>query len=189
MSSSLLAKVERARGRFRQDVADQLQMAAGRAGLAATVTLEHDRAVLEVDAPVSDGSLARIVAAFRNEKDREPGDAVTLFVEMGDERTTLLDLAWRDDPGLGEEAALQQRLAELKTRTDERLPLDRRGLNATADVRTGPYAKGEVARQLAGDLKRAASAAPGPSRALVVVEERRPVEGRSTHREERSITL
>src|SRR5262245_40173913 len=121
MSSSLLAKVERARGRFREDVAYQLQTEAAKAGLAATVTLEQDRAVLEFDASGSEGAPPRVVAAFHDDRDVEPGgsEEVTLFIEMGEERTTLLDLAWRDDPGLGEEAALRQRLAELETRTDE----------------------------------------------------------------------
>ena len=72
-----------------------------------------------------------------------------------------------------EGAALQQRLAELEARTDERLPLERRGLNAAADVRTGRYSRGDVIRQLAADLKRAAAQAPPawePSHALVAIQ-------------------
>ena len=101
--SSLLAAVERARGRFRQDVADQLRMAAEKAGLAATVTLDHERAVLEFDAALPDGALPRVIAAFDDERNGEPGgsDQVTVCVETGEERTTLLTLAWRDDPRLG----------------------------------------------------------------------------------------
>jgi hypothetical protein len=51
---------ERARGRFRLDVADHLRMAAGKMGLAATVTPDHERAVREFD----DGTLSRVIAAF-----------------------------------------------------------------------------------------------------------------------------
>jgi len=55
MSSSLLAALERARAR--QDVADQLRIAAEKAGLAATITLDHERAVLELDAGLPEGAL------------------------------------------------------------------------------------------------------------------------------------
>jgi hypothetical protein len=137
MSLSLLAAVERARARFRQDVADQLRIAVGKAGLTATVTLDPERAVLELDAALPEGALPGVVAAFNDDGHGEPGgsDRVIVRVETGEERNTLLTLAWLDDPGLDEEAALQRRLAELEARTDERLPLERRGLNAAADVR------------------------------------------------------
>ena len=169
------AAVERARARFRRDVADQLQLAAEKAGLAATVTLDDERAVLEWGATVPDSTPIQVIAAFNEERDAEPGvsDRVSVRVETGEERRTLLTLAWRDDPDVDERTALQGRLAELEARTDERLPLERRGLNASADVRTGRYAKGDVIRQLAGDLKRAApQALPAPeqSHALVAVE-------------------
>jgi hypothetical protein len=188
MPSSLLAAVERARARFRQDVADQLRIAAEKAGLAATVRLDHARAVLELDAALPEGALPGVVAAFNDDGDGEPrgSDQVTVRVETGEERDTLLTLAWLDDPGLDEEAALQRRLAELEARTDKRLPLERRGLNAPADVRTGRYARGEVIRQLAGDLKRAAGQAPrAQSQALVVVEPPRPVLPRAPDRREK----
>ena len=156
-------------------------MAAEKAGLAATVTLDHERAVLEFDAPPIDGTPPRVVAAFSGDHmDGEPGrsDQLTLSAEVGDERMSLLTLAWRDGPGLDEGAALQQRLAELEARTDERVPLERRGLNAPADERTGRYARGDVIRQLAGDLKRTdaqAPLAPKQSHALVAIEPSRPV--------------
>jgi hypothetical protein len=191
MSSSLLGAVERARERFRQDVADQLQIAVQKAGVTATVTLDRERAVLEFDATIADAAAPRVVAAFNEEGDAEPGgpDRLTLWAEMGEERTVLLDLAWRGDPELDEEAALRQRLGELNARIDKRLPLDRRGLHAVADVRTGRYAKGDVIRQLAGDLKRAAARAPpapGPSQALVAIEPVRPVPARAADRDESS---
>ena len=191
MSSSLLARVERARGRFRRDVADQLRLAANKAGLAGTVTLDHERAILQFDATPSDGAVPHVIATFNDDKDGEPGgsDGVSLCVETSEERTTLLTLAWRDDPGLDEGAALQERLAELEARTDERLPLERRGLNAAADVRTGRYARSDVVRQLAGDLKRAAAQAPPApeqSRVLVAIEQPRPVLTRALDRGDRS---
>ena len=114
---------------------------------------------------------------------------MTLYVETGEERRELLTLAWRADAGLDEGAALQQRLSELEARTDERLPLERRGLNAVADVRTGRYAKGDVIRQLAGDLKRAAPQTPParePSHALVAIDGPRPVLARALDRAEGS---
>jgi len=107
-------------------------------------------------------------------------------VESGEERNTLLTLAWLGDPGLDEEAGVQRRLADLEAGTDERLPLERRGLNAPADVRTGRYARGDVIRQLAGDLKRAAGQmppAPEQSHALVAIEP--PVSTRAPDRVER----
>lgn len=180
MSSSILAAVERVRARFRQDVADQLRTAAEDAGLAATLTLDHERAVLEFDESLVDGPSPRVVATFNDDSDGG-SDRVHLYAETGDERTTLLTLAWRIAPGLEDEAALQLRLAQLETLTDERLPLERRGLNAPADERTGRYAKGDVIRQLAADLKRAA-AQESPVRAqshpLVVIEPLRSVTAR-----------
>ena len=173
MSSSLLAKLKRARERFRQDVADQLQMAAGKAGLAATVTLHPDRAVLQFeDAPAD---MPCIVAAFDDDGHGEPNlsDRVSLHVETGEERTMLLSLAWRDDRETEGGAVAQGRLAELEARTDERLPLALRGLNASADRRTGRYAKGDAVRHLIGDLTRVGQhlrGASGPSRALVAIE-------------------
>ena len=191
MSSSPSDAVERARGCFRQDVADQLRMAAGKAGLAATVTLDNERAVLEFDAPPSDGGLPRVVAAFSYEHDAATGafDQLTLRIETDEERTSLLILAWGENAGLDEGTALQQRLAELETRTDVSLPLERRGFNAPADVRTGRYAKGDVIRQLARDLERAApKAPPAPeqSHALVAVAEPRAVVTRPPDRGERA---
>jgi len=189
MSSSLFAAVERARACFHQDVADQLRMAAERAGLVATVTLDDERAILEFDEALAGGVLPRVTAAFSDDRGSEPGgsDHVTLSVETGDERGTLLTLAWRDELGLDEAEALQRRLAELGSRTDERLPLERRGLNAPADVRTGRYARGDVIRQLAGDLQRAAAQAPPAmerSHALVAIQEPPPVLARAPDRAE-----
>src|SRR5262245_24849864 len=131
MTSSLLARVERARASFRQDVADQLQMAAKRAGVIATVTLDRERAVLELEGTFSDGARPRVIAVFNDDRDGELGgsDGLILGVETSEDWTTLLTLAWRDDPGQGQEEALERRLAELEARTDERLPLVRRGLN------------------------------------------------------------
>jgi hypothetical protein len=189
MSSSLFAAAEHARARFRQDVTDQLRMVAENAGLAGSVTLDRERAVLEFNGPALDGSLPRFVAAFNDGSDGETGssDRLTLYAEVGDEPMNLLTLAWRHDPELDEQAALQHRLAELEARTDESLPLDRRGLNAPADERTGRYARGDVLRQLAGDLKRAAARAPlafEQSHALVPIKQPRPVLTRVPDREE-----
>jgi hypothetical protein len=175
MSSAL----ERARERFRKDVAGQLRMAADKAGLAASVAVDDERAVLEFDETGSGAALLRVIVVFD-----DPGGAaghterLTLGVESGEEATVLLSLAWRGRPGLDEAAGLDERLAGLEARTDESLPLERRGLNAAADERTGRYAKGDAVRQLAGDLKRAAAQAPPvpiPSHALVPVDPPRPV--------------
>jgi hypothetical protein len=87
MSSSLSTAVERARGRFRRDVAEQLQIAAEKAGLAATVTLNDERAVLELGGAASDSPALLVIAAFNEERDAEPGaDQVSVRVETGDER-------------------------------------------------------------------------------------------------------
>lgn len=66
MPLSLFAAVERAHARFRQDVADQLRMAAEKAGLAASVSLDHERAVLEFDEAHS-GAAPRVIAVFSDE--------------------------------------------------------------------------------------------------------------------------
>jgi hypothetical protein len=58
-----------------------------------------------------------------------------------------------------------------------------------ADVRTGPYAKGDAVRQLAADLKHAAGQEPpaqAPSHALVAVEAARPVVTRTPERRDAS---
>lgn len=186
MSSSLFDRIEHARGRFRRDVADQLRMAVEQMGVAATVTLDHERAVLEFD----DGTLPRVIAVFDDAEDGESYfDQMTISVETAEERRTVLTLAWHDAPGLLEDAALQRRLAELEARTDDSLPLERRGLNAPADQRTGRYARGDVIRQLAADFKHAgpqASPAVPRSHALVAIEPPRPVLARAPVRAERS---
>lgn len=173
MSLSLVDLVERARGRFRQDVADQLKAAARKAGLAAVVRVDDERAVLEFDEALP-GALPRVIAAFENHHDDDSGvDQVVLSVETGEERTMLLTLVWQNDAGLDEQSALQRRLAELEGRTDRGMPLAGRGLNAAADMRTGRYARGDVIGQLAGDLNRAAVQASQvleQSRALVPIE-------------------
>jgi hypothetical protein len=184
MSSPVLAALERARARFRQDVADQLRIAAEKAGVPAAVTLDDER-----DAPVSDGVLPRLVAAFGDDRDGEPAgsERVILYVDTGEERRTLLTLAWRDAPSLEEAAAIQHRLAALEARTDERLPLERRGLNAPADVRTGRYANGDLVRPLAGDLKRSAaqaSRALDQPHGLAAIEPPRPASTRAPRRAE-----
>jgi hypothetical protein len=150
----------RARERFRQDVAAQLRIVADKAGLAAIVTVDQERVVLAFDEALRDGSLPRVIAAFNDDGDGEHDvDRLTLSVETAESRTTLLTLVWRDDPGLDERTALEYRLAELEARTDERVALSTRGLNAAADVRTGRYATGDVIRGLADDLKSAAAQA------------------------------
>jgi hypothetical protein len=142
MSSSLSAAVGRARARFRRDVAEQLRRAAARAGVPASVTLDGERAVLEtVGAPGPDGAPVQVIVAFNEDAGAGVSEQVRLHVERGEERGTLLTLAWLDDPDVDERAALQHRLAELEARTDGGLPLERGGLNAAADVRSGRYAK------------------------------------------------
>jgi hypothetical protein len=178
MSSSLTPKMECARGRFRQDVADQLRMAAAKAGLAGTVTLHQDRAILQFEEAAGDDLSPRIVVLFNEEGGGEENvcERVSLYVEAGEERTALLSLAWRGGRESEGDAIEKARLADLEARTGENLPLELRGLNASADMRTGRYAKGDVVRQLIGDLKRAGEhlrGGSGPPRALVAIE--RPV--------------
>ena len=170
MSLSVSDKIEVARGHFRQDVADQLRKAADKAGLPATITMDREQVVLQFDETLAGGVLPRFVAVFGDDGDGEPGESVTLCVEADDTRTAFLRLAWRDHAGPGEAEVLERRLAELELRTDERAPLEVRGLNAAADVRTGPYAAGDVVRQLARDFKRAAGQMPrGPDRSRALV--------------------
>jgi hypothetical protein len=169
MSLSVFDRIEDARARFRRDIADQFRKAAGKAGLAATVTMDRDRVVLQCDEIFEGGALPRFVAVF-GEDGKGESDSVTLCVETEEGQNTLLRLHWGDEPGLDAAEIAERRLAELDSRTDEGLPLGRRGLNARADVRRGPYAAGDAIRHLAGDLKRASGQMPrGPDRSRALV--------------------
>jgi hypothetical protein len=171
MSLSVFDRIEDARARFRRDIADQFRKAAGQAGLAATVTMDRDRVVLQCDETFEGGVFPRFVAVFGEDAQGE-SDSVTLCVETEEGQNTLLSVHWRDEPGLDAAEIAERRLAELDSRSDERIPLERRGLNAPAEVRTGPYAGGDAIRHLTGDLKRAAGQmkrGPDRSRALVAV--------------------
>jgi hypothetical protein len=121
---------------FRDDIAAQLR------GLGVgDVTVSPDRIVLEWESP-SEGPL-RVVAGLKEDDVGQPGwaDWLQLRVESEDRITPLLTLAWRDG-GLG----------LLEQRVDPDLPLDRRGLNAAADIREGRYGRGDVLHRLRADL-------------------------------------
>src|SRR5262245_3706623 len=109
MTASLSAAVERARARFRRDVAEQFQLAAARAAVAASVTLNGERVVLELGAADADAPL-QVIAAFDEDGGAGVFEQVRLYVETGEEWGTLLTLAWRDDPDLDGGTALQRRL-------------------------------------------------------------------------------
>ena len=143
--------IDRYRADFREDVAEQLRLAAERAGLASSVTASEAEIVLEIAGSGPDGEGLRVLVRFNDAREAMPGwvDWVTLSAETAEGRTPLLTLAWRDDEGLSEEENLRRRLAEWEARVDRELPLERRGLNAKADVRTGRYGRGSVLGALA----------------------------------------
>jgi hypothetical protein len=153
--------IDRYRAAFREDVAEQLRLAAERAGLASSVTASEATIVLELAGSSPDGDGMRVVVRFNDARDAMPGwvDWVTLSAETAEGRMPLLTLAWRDDEGLPEEENLRRRLAEWEARVDRDLPLERRGLNARADVRTGRYARGSVLGALLRDLQSASGSA------------------------------
>jgi hypothetical protein len=153
--------IERHRTTFREDVAEQLRLAADRAGLASSVTANEAKIILEIAANGPHGEGLRIVASFNDAREVMPGwcDWMTLSADTAEGRTPLLTLAWRDDEGLSGEENLRCRLAEWEARVDRDLPLDRRGLNARADVRAGRYGRGSVPGALVRDLQSAPGAA------------------------------
>jgi hypothetical protein len=155
--------IERHRAAFREDVTEQLRLAPERAGLSSSVTANEAKIILEIAANGPHGEGLRIVASFNDAREAMPGwvDWVTLSAETVEGRTPLLTLAWRDDEGLSGEENLRRRLLEWEARIDRDLPLDRRGLNAKADVRTGRYARGSVVGALVRDLQSAPGAAMG----------------------------
>jgi hypothetical protein len=100
MPSSLSAAVERARERFRRDVAEQMQLAAARAGVAGSVTLNGERVVLELGTAGPDGAPLQVIALFNEDAGPGASEQVSLHVETGDDRRTLLTVAWWDDPAM-----------------------------------------------------------------------------------------
>lgn len=141
---------------FREDIAAQLR------GLGkGDVTVSPDRVVLDVES-AGDGVL-RIVAGLNDDHLGRPGWAnwVQLRIETEDRTMPLLTLAWRDVDGDGG-------IGSLEARVNPDLPLEARGLNASADIREGKYRRGDVLDRLRADLDAASGhSAPRSSRALV----------------------
>ena len=147
--------IDRYRADFREDVAEQLRFAAERAGLASNVTAGEATIVLELAGSGPNGDGMRVLVRFNDVREAMPGwvDWVTLSAETPEGRTPLLTLAWRDDEGSSDEENLRRRLAEWEALVDRDLPLERRGLNAKADVRVGRYGRGSVLSALLRDLQ------------------------------------
>jgi hypothetical protein len=125
---------------FREDIAEQLRdLGEG------DVTVRPDRVVLELES--AGEGLVRIVAGLNEDDVGRPGwaDWVQLRIENQDRKTPLLTLAWFDVDGDGGFGALE-------TRVNPHLPLDARGLNASADIREGPYRRGDALHLLRADL-------------------------------------
>jgi len=133
---------------FRDDVATQFR-GIGRvltaAGLLWTVIPGKDRVVLELTQKGADEAALRIVAAFNDGRACRPGwqDWLQLRMESGDGTVSeeLLTLA-------GLEADAQE-----GPTIDASLPIERRGLNADADIREGRYARGDALHALAKELR------------------------------------
>jgi hypothetical protein len=147
---------------FREDIAAQLR------GLVdGDVTVTPDRVVLELER-AGEGPL-RIVAGLNEDHVGHPGwtDWVQLRIESEDRVTPLVTLAWFDGG-----------IRSLEKRVDPELPLDRRGLNALADIRQGRYGRGDVCERLRADLKivtghsasRALRRVDPPRRAAAIIE-------------------
>ena len=140
---------------FREDIAAQLR-GVGKGD----VTLSQDRVVLEVES-VGEGVL-RIVAGLNEDHLGRPGWAhwVQLRIEVEVRITPLLTLAWRDVDGDGGVRSLERRV-------NPDLPLEARGLNASADIQEGKYGRGDVLDRLRADLEAASGySASRSSRAL-----------------------
>jgi RNase P protein component len=170
---SLASKLAACDAQFREDVAAQLRaignVAAG-AGLAVEVTVDPRHAVLELRQGNHDHTSLRIVAAFNEDRAAQPGwsDWLELRIETADWSRALLTLAWLEQAG-GDMAA---QLARYEQRTAVTVPASLRGLNTEADIRAGPYARGDVLQQLQSELQRAIANAGfqvQPSRALMAM--------------------
>jgi hypothetical protein len=125
---------------FGEDIAAQLR------GLGqGDVTVRPDRIVLELES-AGEGPV-RIVAGLNEDNVGRPGWAgwVQLRIENQDRKTPLLTLAWLDTDGDGGHGLLAARV-------NPHLPLDARGLNASADIREGPYRRGDALDLLRADL-------------------------------------
>jgi hypothetical protein len=136
---------------FREDITVQLR------GLGVgDVAVSPDRVVLELES-AGEGPL-RVVAGLNEDHvgRQEWADWVQLRIESEDLITPLLTLAWFDG-GVG----------SLEQRVNRDLPLDRRGLNAAADIREGRYGRGDVVNLLRADLEAVTGhSAPRSSQAL-----------------------
>ncbi len=132
-----LSTVKVCEAQFREDIAAQLRCLG-----AGDVAVSPDRVVLELESG-SEGPL-RIVAGLNEDRVGRTGwaDWVQLRIESEDRITPLLTLAWFDG-GIG----------SLEKSVDPDLPLDRRGLNAPADIREGRYGRGNVLDLLRADLE------------------------------------
>ncbi len=130
---------------FRDDVTEQFRGLGHAAGLPWSVITGNDRVVLEVTHGGADEVALRIVAAFNDGRAFRPcwQNWLQLRMESGDgsESQELLTLAWL-------EANAQEGPI-----IDPSLPLERRGLNADADIREGRYARGDALRALAKELR------------------------------------
>ncbi|MGO9545726.1 MAG: hypothetical protein ACLPPF_13150 [Rhodomicrobium sp.] len=131
---------------FRDDVAQQLRQLGRATGLPWTVISGKDRMVLELRQAGADEAALQIIAAFNDGTAFRPGwrDWLQLRMETGDgsESEELLTLAW-----------LEADVSPERAKIDPSLPLERRGLNADADIREGRYARGDTLRALAKDLR------------------------------------
>jgi hypothetical protein len=157
-----LSTVKVCEAQFREDIAAQLRCLG-----AGDVTVTPDRVVLELESG-SEGPL-RIVAGLNEDQVGRPGwaDWVQLRIEGEDRTTPLVTLGWFDG-GIG----------SLEKRVDPDMPLDRRGLNAPADIREGRYGRGDVLDRLGAELEavtghsvsRALTRVDRPRRAPAIVE-------------------
>jgi hypothetical protein len=122
--------------RFREDIATQLrELGHG------VVSVSPDRIVLEIES-AREGPLRVVVGLNEDQVGRaEWADWLQLRIESDDRTTPLVTIAWLDG-GLG----------SLEQRVDPELPLDRRGLNAAADIRQGRYGRSDVLERLRTDL-------------------------------------
>jgi hypothetical protein len=131
---------------FRDDVAEQLRGLGRATGLSWTVIPGKDRVVLELGQAGADEAALCIVAAFNDGRAFRPGWQNWLQLRMesadGSQSEERLTLAWLEAEDAKEGFII-----------DASLPLERRGLNAVADVREGRYARGDALRALAKELR------------------------------------
>jgi hypothetical protein len=155
------ARIEALEARFREDAGRQLEelgQVLARGPLVAYAGVTGESAFLEIG-PDGGEAMFRLAVRFNDPRTQRDGwhSWLNARIETPDATFDLLTLAWIDageeGPDAADDARLSARIAQLERRVGETIPLKERGLNAEADIREGPYARGDAMRRLSNELR------------------------------------